>query len=113
MIRPDKWWKERSIIARSLIYKKKYTTAYKITSRHGLSEGPEFADAEWMSGWIALSFLNDPLLAIDHFSNFYENVGYPISLSRGAYWLARSNEIIGNDEEAVKWYKESSKFLTT
>ncbi len=113
MIRPDKWWKERSIIARSLIYKKKYTTAYKLTSRHGLSEGPEFADAEWMSGWIALSFLNDPLLAIDHFSNFYENVGYPISLSRGAYWLARSNEIIGNDEEAVKWYKESSKFLTT
>ena len=113
MIRPDKWWKERSIIARSLIYKKKYTTAYKLTSRHGLNEGPEFADAEWMSGWIALSFLNDPLLAIDHFSNFYENVGYPISLSRGAYWLARSNEIIGNDEEAVKWYKESSKFLTT
>jgi len=113
MIRPDKWWKERSIIARSLIYKKKYTTAYKLTSEHGLSEGPEFANAEWMSGWIALSFLNDPLLAIDHFSNFYENVGYPISLSRGAYWLARSNEIIGNDEEAVKWYKESSKFLTT
>ena len=24
MVRPDKWWKERSIIARSLIYKKIY-----------------------------------------------------------------------------------------
>ena len=84
MVRPDKWWKERSIIARSLIYKKKFTTAYKITSRHGLNEGPEFAEAEWMSGWIALSFLNDPLLAIDHFTKFYNNVGYPISLSRGA-----------------------------
>ncbi len=113
MIRPDKWWKERSIIARSLIYKKNYTTAYKVTSKHGLTEGPEFADAEWMSGWIALSFLNDPLLAIDHFSKFYENVGYPISLSRGAYWLGRSNEILGNDSEAYKWYNESSKYLTT
>ena len=113
MVRPDKWWKERSIIARSLIYKKKFTTAYKLTSKHGLTEGPEFADAEWMSGWIALSFLNDPLLAIDHFTKFYENVGYPISLSRGAYWLGRSNEILGNDNEANKWYKESSKFLTT
>ena len=113
MIRPDKWWKERSIIARSLIYKKKYTTAYKLTSRHGLREGPEFADAEWMSGWIALSFLNDPLLAIDHFTKFYENVGYPISVSRGAYWLGRSNEILGNDNEANKWYTEGSKFLTT
>ena len=53
-----------------LLYTKKYTTAYKIASKHGLVEGPEFADAEWMSGWIALSFLNDPLLAIDHFNNF-------------------------------------------
>ena len=113
MIRPDKWWKERSIIARSLIYKKKYTTAYKLTSRHGLTEGPEFAEAEWMSGWIALSFLNDPLLAIDHFTKFYNNVGYPISLSRGAYWLGRSYEKIGDNDNSKKWYKESSKYLTT
>ena len=54
-----------------LIYKKKFTTAYKLTSKHGLTEGPEFADAEWMSGWIALSFLNNPLLAKDHFQKFY------------------------------------------
>ena len=37
--------------------------AYKISSKHALTEGPDFAAAEWMSGWIALSFLNDPLLA--------------------------------------------------
>ena len=113
MIRPDKWWTERSIIARSLIYRKKFETAYKITSNHSLKDGPEFADAEWMSGWIALSFLNDPLLAKDHFTKFYNSVGYPISLSRGAYWLARSNEKIGNKDEAYKWYLESSKYLTT
>ena len=72
MIRPDKWWVERFILARSLIYKKRYETAYKLTSNHALSEGPEFAEAEWMSGWIALSFLNDPLLAKNHFINFYK-----------------------------------------
>jgi soluble lytic murein transglycosylase len=60
LVRPDKWWKERAIISRALIYKKKYEIAYKISSKHGLTEGPEFAEAEWMSGWIALSFLNDP-----------------------------------------------------
>ena len=113
MVRPDKWWKERSIIARSLIYKKKYTVAYKLTSQHGLTDGPELAEAEWMSGWIALSFLNDPLLAIDHFTKFYNNVGYPISLSRGAYWLGRSYEIIGDTDKSKQWYKESSKYLTT
>ena len=113
MIRPDKWWKERSIIARSLIYKKKYETAYKISSRHALESGPEFAEAEWMSGWIALSFLNDPILAIDHFNNFYQNVGYPISLSRGAYWLGRSYEQIGDKNKSQEWYEEATKYLTT
>ena len=113
MIRPDKWWKEREIISRSLIYKKKYETAYKISSKHGLTEGPDFAAAEWMSGWIAFSFLKDPLLAEVHFKKFYKNVGYPISLSRGAYWLGRTYEKLENKELAYKWYKESSKFLTT
>ena len=113
MVRPDKWWVERSIISRSLIYKKKYETAYKISSRHGMTEGPEFAEAEWMSGWIAFSFLKDPILAEEHFKRFYNNVGYPISLSRGAYWLGRTYEKLNNDELATKWYSESAKYLTT
>ena len=113
MVRPDKWWIERFILARSLIYKKRYETAYKLTSNHGLIEGPEFAEAEWMSGWIALSFLKDPLLAKNHFSKFYNNVGYPISLSRGAYWLGRSYEKLKNYDESRKWYLEGSKYLTT
>tara|TARA_B100001175_G_scaffold150447_1_gene127515 strand:- start:45 stop:2252 length:2208 start_codon:yes stop_codon:yes gene_type:complete len=113
MIRPDKWWVERYILARSLIYKKKYETAYKLTSNHGLTEGPELAEAEWMSGWIALSFLNDPLLAKNHFLKFYNNVGYPISLSRGAYWLGRSYEKLNQHEESNKWYLKGSEFLTT
>ena len=113
MVRPDKWWVERSIIARSLIYKKRYEQAYKITSKHGLSEGAELAEAEWMSGWIALSFLKDPILAKSHFTKFYNNVGYPISLSRGAYWLGKTNLALNNKEEADKWFKEGSKYLTT
>ena len=113
MVRPDKWWVERGIIGRSLIYKKKYETAYKIVSNHALIEGPEYAEAEWMSGWIALSFLKDPILAENHFLNFYNNVGYPISLSRGAYWLGRTYEKIGKKDLAVQWYGESSKYLTT
>ena len=113
MVRPDKWWVERGIIGRSLIYKKKYETAYKIVSSHALTEGPEYAEAEWMSGWIALSFLKDPILAENHFTNFYNNVGYPISLSRGAYWLGRTYEKIGKKELSTKWYGEASKYLTT
>ena len=113
LVRPDKWWKEREIISRKLIYKNKYELAYKISSNHGMSEGPEFAEAEWMSGWIALSFLNNPLLAKDHFKKFYNNVNYPISASRGAFWIGRSYEKLGNIEQSNSWYQVAANFLTT
>jgi soluble lytic murein transglycosylase len=113
LVRPDKWWVEREIISRSLIYKKKYELAYKIASNHALTEGANFAAAEWMSGWIALSFLNDPLIAKNHFQNFYNNVGYPISTSRGAYWLGIAYEKLKDYEQSKKWYQEAAKYLTT
>ena len=112
-MRPDIWWKERAILTRSLIYKKKYALAYRVSSEHSLNKSPEYADAEWLSGWISLTFLNDPNMALQHFKNFYNNVGYPISLSRGAYWLGRTYKIIKNEQKAEEWFQEASKYLNT
>ena len=113
MVRPDLWWEQRKSVARSLIYKKRYKTAYKIASEHSLSSGPSFAEAEWLSGWIALSFLNSAEYAINHFDNFYNNVGYPISLARGAYWLGAAYKELGNNERAKKYFIEGAKFPMT
>ena len=113
LIRADLWWKQRESIVRNLIYKKRYKTAYKVASEHSLSYGPEFAEAEWLSGWIALSFLNSGEYAINHFKNFYGNVGYPISLARGAYWLGQSYKSVGDSVTANNYLQECSIFLTT
>ena len=113
MVRPDKWWDQRESVVRSLIYKKRYKTAYKISSEHALSAGPSFAEAEWLSGWIALTFLNSPEYAINHFQNFYNNVGYPISLARGAYWLGASYELLNETELSNQFYTEASRFPMT
>jgi soluble lytic murein transglycosylase len=113
LIRPDIWWKERSILTRSLIYKKKYTLAYKVCSNHSMSKGPEYADAEWLSGWVALTFLEDANLALQHFKNFYNNVGYPISLSRGAYWIGRAYKTMENNQKSQEWFNEATKYLNT
>ena len=113
LVRADLWWKERHIISRSLIYKKKYQKAYEVSKNHSLIEGPEFAEAEWMSGWIALSFLNDPNTALKHFTTFYENVGYPISLARGAYWTGITYEKLGKKKLSEDFFKAGSKYLTT
>ena len=113
LVRPDLWWKERAILTRSLIYKKKYAKAYKVSSNHSLLEGPEYAESEWLSGWLALTFLNDPNMALQHFKNFYNNVGYPISLSRGAYWLGVTYEKIKNQQMSEDWFNEAAKYLNT
>jgi len=113
LVRPDLWWKERYIVSRSLIYKKKYQKAYEVSKNHSLTDGPEFAEAEWMSGWIGLVFLNDPNRALKHFKNFYENVGYPISLARGAYWIGVTYEKLGNNKLSKSFFEEGSKYLTT
>ena len=113
LVRPDKWWIEREIISRSLIYKKKFELAYKISSNHALTEGPEYAAAEWMSGWIALSFLDDALLAKEHFENFYNSVGYPISVARGAYWLGKTYQNLNKEDLSKQWFAKAANFLTT
>ena len=61
LVRADLWWKERQVISRSLIYKKKYQLAYNVAKNHSLNKEKEkessaYAEAEWMSGWIASSF---------------------------------------------------------
>jgi soluble lytic murein transglycosylase len=113
LVYPELWWKLRENISRDLIYTKKYSLAYEVSSNHHLNEGPEFADAEWISGWLALSFLNKSELAINHFKNFYNNVGYPISLARGAFWLGLAYEKNNNLNEAKKYFTEGSKFTNT
>ena len=113
MVRPDKWWEQRESVTRSLIYKKRYKTAYKVSSEHSLSSGPSFAEAEWLSGWIALTFLKSPEYAINHFENFYNNVGYPISLARGAFWLGISYEQLKENDAANKFFSEAAKFPMT
>ena len=113
MVRPDKWWDQRESVVRNLIYKKRYKSAYKISSEHALSSGSEFAEAEWLSGWIALTFLKSPEYAISHFQNFYNNVGYPISLARGAYWLGITYKTLGDKDLSNKYFNEAAKFPMT
>ena len=87
--------------------------AYQVASEHSLTAGADFAAAEWLAGWISLTFLNTPEYSITHFENFYNNVGYPISLARGAYWLGKTHQVLGDDPKAEKFFKEGSVFLTT
>ncbi len=45
LVRPDKWWDERSLQARRLLRLKKYAEAYKLVANHGLAPHDELAAA--------------------------------------------------------------------
>jgi len=112
---PEKWWVERAYLARLALRKKKPEIAYRISSKHSLlpESAAEYSDAEWISGWIALRFLNRPTDAKKHFENMIKAVNYPVSLARGTYWAGRAEEALGNIDGAQNQYKQAAQYPTT
>jgi len=113
LVRPDLWFKEKFIIARSRINKKRFEEAYGLLINHGVLDSGNLAEAEWHAGWLALRFLNKPDAAVQHFKTMHEGVNYPISKSRAAYWVGKAYEQLGKGQNAKDWYKKSSVFNTT
>lgn len=107
------FWNLKVKLIRDLIKAKHYKTAYLFTKSHGNIVSHKASEAEWLSGWISLRFLNNPNLAITHFKNFHDKVKLPISISRGSYWLARSYEKLKDAENTDFWYKNASKYYLT
>lgn len=110
ILNPEDWWKERNIIARRFLKNRMYDKAYALTIRHGQPPGRQYAEAEWLSGWLALRFLNSPAKAFQHFQDMYKSVETPMSKTRGAYWSARAAEEMGDQETAKIWYKDAARF---
>ena len=109
---PHVWWRERATMARQAVRAGHYSEAYRMVVNHGLDKGAKFADAEWLAGWIKLRFLNEPGVALKHFTQLFEAVTFPISKARGAYWIARAMEEMGRKEESKTWYKNASQYST-
>ena len=88
--RAELWSNYRRIYARGQLRDGNVPEAYALAARHFLSSGSDYADLEWLAGFIALRFLKDPELALWHFERFGEAVETPISLGRAGYWLGRA-----------------------
>lgn len=97
-------WGERHIATRESLEDRRYQTAYSLAAPHGMDRGVDFAEAEWLAGWISLRFLNEPARARDHFVTLEENVSSPISKARANYWAGRAEEVIGTSEAAATRY---------
>lgn len=106
-------WTERNIIARRYLEEKEYQKAYDILQNHGLKKGENFANAEFLSGWIALRFLKKPAEALEHFEKLHKGVKSPISLARAQYWIAKTHRALGDKEQSSKWFGKAKAHMAT
>ena len=113
LIEPVAWWKEIHIVTRRAIAHGLISEAYEFANDHRQSEPLPVSEAEWLAGWIALSFLHDPDVAYPHFALLHTAVRYPISVARGAYWSGRAAAASIDPVLARHWFGAAAQFPTT
>ncbi len=111
--KPEAWANRRRAFARQMMREGKSELAYEIASSHFLEAGSDYADLEWLSGYLALRQLNEPEQAVLHFERFAAAVATPISLGRAGYWLGRAHEAVGNAQAARDAYAQGAKYQSS
>ncbi|MEM7427949.1 MAG: lytic transglycosylase domain-containing protein [Pseudomonadota bacterium] len=109
------WWKIRKRTARDLLgpgNRKHWRQAYQLGAQHGFTKGKSFAEGEFLAGWIALRFLNEPKRAYAHFARIPGSTTSPTRLSRGWYWLGRSQLALGRPADARASYRKAAAYHT-
>ncbi|WP_062762277.1 lytic transglycosylase domain-containing protein [Falsirhodobacter sp. alg1] len=104
---PERWARYRIYLVREL-KDSDPDLAYKLAKEHQLTEGGSFADLEFLAGHIALRRLNNPALALEHFSHLEEGVSTEISLSRAYYWKGRAYEAMGDTAAATQEFERAA-----
>jgi soluble lytic murein transglycosylase len=113
LVRPTAWWNERQAITRQLLANGQADLAYRIVGQHGQIEGNAFAEAQFLSGYIALRYMKQPTLAFDHFSRILARVATPYAKARAGYWGGRAAEAQAKTELAAKWYAAGADHMAT
>ncbi|MFA9442916.1 MAG: lytic transglycosylase domain-containing protein, partial [Hyphomicrobium sp.] len=104
------WWIERRINVRAALNDGHPRTAYKIASKHGLSSGDSYIEAEYLAGWIALRYLDEPNTALSHFLAMRKASTSSRYISMGEYWLARTALVLGDPTSATIHFHGAAKY---
>ena len=110
---PDNWANWRRTLARQTMRAGDGAKAYALASSHHMIGGSDYADLEWLSGYLALTYLDKPEVALGHFLAFHAEVFTPISLGRAGYWEGRAYEAMGDAEAAKAAYTDGAKHQTS
>ena len=110
-VRPAAWWKERLIVARRLLAIGNADMAYRIVQQNQANDAD--AEGEFLSGYIALRFRNDPALAFDDFAHILARAESPYAKARAAFWGGRAAAAAGKPDLAEKWFAAGAENMAT
>ena len=111
--RPQMWMDRRANLARQALEDGDVSDAYLIAAQSFGAEGADYADSEWVAGFIALTRLDDPKRAVGHFTRFESLVSTPISVGRAGYWLGEAFARAGNRSAAETAWKTAAAQRTS
>ncbi len=104
----ERMWIEKRLMAYSLIGEQKWAEAYRLTLFSGAKKGVPFYEPEFLGGWLALTKLNQPAVALERFQKLEAGVTTPISLARAHYWQGRAFEALNDPRRDLAFTKAST-----
>lgn len=110
---PALWMERRANLARQALEDGDVQGAYRIAAQNFGSEGADYADSEWVAGFIALTRMRDPKRAVGHFTRFQSAVSTPISLGRAGYWLGRAFRASGDAAASQAAFRMGAQYQTS
>jgi soluble lytic murein transglycosylase len=105
----EEWWVESRIMARKLLDLGDARSAYRAVAEAAEpTKENSRVERHFMSGWIALRYLDDPETAATHFARIQEVSRHPTSLARSHYWLGRVAEALQQPDQARAAYQAAA-----
>ena len=108
-----KWWKEINYHTRKQLSYGNHKTALKILKKYNNNSKEYLSEAQWLTGWLSLTFEKDLKTAYEYFTKMYVEVVTPISKARASYWAGKSAKTLEDKNSSQIWYERAAAFPAT
>lgn len=113
IVNPDAWWEERHANALNALKAGKKKLAYDMVADIRPESVNPAKEQAFFAGWIALTKLGKPKLALGHIERMRALADGPLSTSKAEYWLGRIHAKLAQEDKARQHYAAAGGYRDT
>ena len=106
-------WRLRRILIRNAVRESAYHEAYELATTHGLGQTVQGHTADLLAGWLALTYLDSPSLALEHYSQVADQAAGPWLASKALRGKARSLHALNRTHEYLTALNACAAYQST